>query len=208
MIDSLIRFLEQLMQMEIFYPMVSLLIIADALAPIVPSESVLNLAGAFSASRGVPDVGGVIIAAIIGAIVGDNICFRLGKKLIKVVDRIDPNSKAGVSIAWVRRNMKRGAGATIIVARFLPWARWVATIVLGSVGYSWTAFFIYDTIGVVVWASLSVGVGYLGGSLFADYPLLAMIVGVTLGSLVGLAIQKLQGWLFDWNDVRRGVSAL
>lgn len=208
MIDSLIGFLEQLMQMEIFYPLVSVLIICDALAPVVPSESVLNLAGAFSASRGVPDFGGVILAAIIGAIIGDNICFRLGKKLIKVVDRLDPNSKAGVSIAWVKRNMNRGAGATIIVARFLPWARWVATIVLGSVGYSWVAFFIYDTIGVIVWACLSVGVGYLGGSLFADYPLLAMIVGVTLGSLVGLLIQKLQARLFDWNDVRRGVSTL
>ncbi|SDS59989.1 DedA family protein [Corynebacterium timonense] len=207
MIDSLIGFLENLMQMPIFYPLVSLLIIADALAPVVPSETVLNLAGAFSASRGVPHVGWVIAAAIIGGIIGDNICFRLGKRLITVVDRLDPNSKAGQSIAWVKRNMNRGAGATIIVARFLPWARWVATIVLSSVGYSWVAFIIYDTIGVVVWAFLSVGVGYLGGALFADYPLLAMIVGVALGSLVGLLIQKLQAWLFDWNDVRRGVSA-
>ncbi|MDY5784952.1 DedA family protein [Corynebacterium sp.] len=208
MIESLIHFLEQLTQMPIFYPLVALLIIGDALAPVVPSESVLNLAGAFSASRGVPNVWGVIAAAIIGAIIGDNICFRLGKRLIKVVDRLDPKSKAGVSIAWVRRNMNRGAGATIIVARFLPWARWVATIVLGSVGYSWLAFFIYDTIGVIIWAFLGVGVGYLGGALFADYPLLAMVVGVLLGSLVGLAIQKLQGRLFDWNDVRRGVSAV
>ncbi|WJY67146.1 DedA family protein [Corynebacterium auris] len=207
MIDSLIGFLENLMQMPIFYPLVSLLIIADALAPVVPSETVLNLAGAFSVSRGVPHPGWVIFAAIAGAVIGDNICFRLGKRLITVVDRLDPNSKAGQSIAWVKRNMNRGAGATIIVARFLPWARWVATIVLSSVGYSWVAFIIYDTIGVVIWAFLSVGVGYLGGSLFADYPLLAMIVGVALGSLVGLLIQKLQGWLFDWNDVRRGVSA-
>ncbi|WP_291314352.1 DedA family protein [Corynebacterium sp. UBA2622] len=208
MIDSMIHFLEQLMQMTIFYPLVSLLIVSDALAPVVPSESVLNLAGAFSASRGVPDVWGVIGAAVIGAIIGDNICFRLGKRMIKVVDRLDPKSKAGVSIAWVRRNMNRGAGATIIVARFLPWARWVATIVLGSVGYNWAAFFIYDTIGVLIWACLGVGVGYLGGSLFANFPLLAMVVGVTLGSLVGLVIQKAQGWLFDWNDVRRGVSAI
>ncbi|MEB0272956.1 VTT domain-containing protein, partial [Pseudomonas sp. 5B4] len=79
---------------------------------------------------------GVIIAAIIGAIIGDNICFLLGSRLIKVVNRLDPDSKAGTAITWVRRNMKRRAGATIIVARFIPWARWVATIVLGSVGYN------------------------------------------------------------------------
>lgn len=206
MIDSFISFLEQLMQMPIFYPLVTLLIIGDALAPIIPSETVLNLAGAFSASVGVPSPTGVIIAAIIGAVIGDNICFLLGNKLIRVVNRLDPESKAGAAITWVRKNMKHRAGATIIVARFIPWARWVATIVLGSVGYNWFAFFLYDTIGVVIWAFLSVGVGYLGGSLFADWPLLAMVVGIALGSAVGFGIQKLQNSLFEWLDVRRGVS--
>jgi len=132
-VDSLIEFLHTLMGLPIFYPLVVLLIVSDALAPVVPSETVLNLAGAFSASRGVPNVWGVIIAAIIGAIIGDNICFALGAKLIHRVDRLDPDSKAGQAITWVRANMNRGAGAMIIVARFLPWARWVATIVLGSV---------------------------------------------------------------------------
>lgn len=206
MIDSLISFLEQLMQMPIFYPLVTLLIIGDALAPIIPSETVLNLAGAFSASVGVPSPMGVIIAAIIGAVIGDNICFLLGNKLIRVVNRLDPESKAGTAITWVRKNMNRRAGTTIIVARFIPWARWVATIVLGSVGYNWFAFFFYDTIGVVIWALLSVGVGYLGGSLFADWPLLALVVGVALGSAVGFGIQKLQLRLFEWLDVRRGMS--
>ncbi|SDM06604.1 membrane protein DedA, SNARE-associated domain [Corynebacterium mycetoides] len=208
MIDSLISFLEQLMQMPIFYPLVTLLIIGDALAPIIPSETVLNLAGAFSASVGVPNPMGVIVAAIIGAVIGDNICYLLGNRLIGVVNRLDPNSKAGSAITWVKRNMKRRAGVTIIVARFIPWARWVATIVLGSIRYPWLSFFVYDTIGAVIWAFLGVGVGYLGGSLFADWPLLAMVVGVTLGSLVGLAIQRIQVRLFEWLDVRRGVSKL
>mgnify|MGYP002651405609 CR=1 FL=1 len=160
MVDSLIDFLHTLMAMPVFYPIVVVLIIADALAPVVPSETVLNLAGAFSASRGVPNPWGVILAATIGGIIGDNICFALGGKLIHRVDSLDPESKAGQAIQWVRGNMNRGAGATIIVARFIPWARWVATIVLGSVGYNWFAFFFYDTIGVIIWALLSVGVGF------------------------------------------------
>ena len=69
-------------------------------------------------------------------------------------------------------------------------------------------FFIYDTIGVLLWVTIGVGVGYIGGSIMSDYPLLAMIVGVTLGSLVGLAIQKLQTNLSEWNDVRRGTSVI
>ena len=48
----------------VFYPIVTVLIVADALCPLVPSETVLNLAGAFSASRGVPNVWGVILSLI------------------------------------------------------------------------------------------------------------------------------------------------
>ena len=120
----------------VFYPIVTVLIVADALCPLVPSETVLNLAGAFSASRGVPNVWGVILAAVIGGVVGDNVCFALGGKLINRVENLDPESKTGQTIAWVRRNMNRGAGAMIIMARFIPWGRWVATIVLGSVRYN------------------------------------------------------------------------
>ena len=206
MVDSLIDFLHTLMAMPVFYPLVTVLIVADALAPVVPSETVLNLAGAFSASRGVPSVWGVIVAAIIGGIIGDNICFALGGKLIGRVEALDPESKAGQAIRWVRRNMNRGAGATIIVARFIPWARWVATIVLASVRYNWFKFVFFDTVGVILWALLSVGVGYLGGRILQDYPLLAMLLGVVLGSSVGYLIQKGQNKLAEWRDVRQGVS--
>ena len=206
MVDSLIDFLHTLMAMPVFYPLVTVLIVADALAPVVPSETVLNLAGAFSASRGVPSVWGVIVAAIIGGIIGDNICFALGGKLIHRVEALDPESKAGQAIRWVRRTMNRGAGATIIVARFIPWARWVATIVLGSVRYNWFKFVFFDTVGVILWAFLSVGVGYLGGRILQDYPLLAMLLGVVLGSSVGYLIQKGQNKFAEWRDVRQGVS--
>ena len=207
-LDPVIEFLYALMELPIFYPLVSLLIIGDALIPLIPSETVINLAAAFSASQGVPSVWGLIVAAAIGGIIGDNLCFALGGRLIGVVERLDPESKAGQRIGWVRRNMKRAAGVTILVARFLPWARWIATIVLASVRYNWFAFFIYDTIGVVLWAALSIGMGYVGGSLLSNFPLLAMLAGVLLGSIVGLIIQRIQARLFEWHDVRRGISEI
>lgn len=207
-IDGLIAFLETLMTMPIFYPLLGLIIAVDALCPLVPSETVLNLSGAFSASQGVPNVKWVLAAATIGAIIGDNLCFMLGGRLIGIVNRLDPESRAGKAITWVRANMHQHGPVTIIVARFLPWARWVATIVLGSVRYNWFLFVLFDTIGVLLWVGIGVGVGYLGGTLLSDFPLLAMMLGVLLGSLVGLAIQRLQAYMMEWNDVRRGVSSV
>lgn len=208
LVDSLIQFLEHLMTMPIFYPLLSILIMVDALCPLVPSETVLNLAGAFAGAKGVPDVRWIMAAALIGAVIGDNLCFMLGGRLISVVERIDPESRAGKTITWVRQNMHQRAGVTIIVARFIPWARWIATIVLGSVQFNWFLFFIYDLIGATLWVLIGVGVGYIGGSIFSEFPLLAMIVGVALGTLVGLGIQKLQASMMEWNDVRRGVSVI
>ena len=205
-VDSLVGFLEQLMTTPLFYPLLSLVITLDALCPLLPSETVLNLAGAFSGSQGVPDVRWIFAAATIGAIIGDNLCFMLGSRLIRVVNQLDPESRAGKAIEWVRENQNKRAGVTIIVARFLPWARWVATIVLGSVRYNWFKFVFFDTIGVILWAFLSVGVGYLGGRILQDYPLLAMLLGLVLGSSVGYLIQKGQNKLAEWRDVRQGVS--
>lgn len=207
-VNAIVDFLHNLMATPWFYPLVSLLIIGDALIPFIPSETILNLSGAFAASQGVPHLGGLFAATVIGGIIGDNLCFAFGARLIGVVERLDPESKAGQRIGWVRRNMKRAAGVTILVARFLPWARWIATIVLASVRYNWFAFFIYDTIGVILWAALSIGMGYVGGSLLSQFPLLAMLAGVLLGSIVGLVIQRIQTRLFEWYDVRRGVSEI
>ena len=58
--------------------------------------------------------------------------------------------------------------------------------------YPWRWFFLYDTIGVVLWALLAVLIGYAGGWYFSDYPLLGVIVGIAVGGLVGVAIQRLQ----------------
>ena len=74
--------------------------------------------------------------------------------------------------------------------------------------YNWFAFFLYDTIGVIIWACLSVGLGYAGGSLLSDFPLLGMIVGIALGALVGWIMQRIQSYIFELFDVRRGVSAV
>lgn len=207
-VDTLVEFLHSLMGMPLYYPLVSLIIIGDALCPLLPSETILNLSGAFSASQGVPNLWGVFTAAVVGGMIGDNLCFALGGKLIGYVERLDPASKAGQAITWVRRNMKRGAGITIIVGRFLPWVRWVATIVLGSVQYRWGAFFFYDTVGVLLWSLIGVGSGYVGGALLADFPFLAMLAGLLVGSLVGVLIRWAQVRLSERRDVRQGVSVI
>lgn len=195
MTGQIVTWVETLLTQPAFYPVLAGLVLLDALLPLIPSEAVLTLAGVWSGSRGAPDLLTVIQVAVVGAVIGDNICYFLGTRLIRFVENTPADSARGRAVAWVRGNIQRNAAITIIVARFIPWARWFMTIMLGSVRYPWLRFFLYDTIGVVIWALQAVLVGYLGGWAFSDYPLLGMVVGITLGVLVGLLIQRVQGLL-------------
>lgn len=196
MTDQIVTWVETLLTLPIFYPVLALLVILDSLLPLIPSEAVLTLAGAWSGARDAPDLFKIIQVAVVAAIIGDNLCYLLGTRLIGFVERAPDDSTRGRAIAWVRRNIRRNAATTIIVARFIPWARWFMTIMLGSVRYPWRWFFLYDTVGVILWATQATLLGYLGGWVFSDYPLIGMIVGITLGSVVGLVIQRVQEKLF------------
>lgn len=192
MTEQIVTWVESLLTLPIFYPVLALLVILDSLLPLIPSEAVLTLAGSWSGSRGTPDLFKIIQIAVVAAIIGDNLCYLLGTRLIGFVERSPDDSTRGRAIAWVRRNIRRNAATTIIVARFIPWARWFMTIMLGSVRYPWHRFFLYDTVGVIIWATQATLLGYLGGWVFSDYPLIGMIMGITLGTVVGLAIQRVQ----------------
>lgn len=195
MIDQLVSWVETLMTAAAFYPVLWIVVVIDSLFPLVPSETIITLAGAWSGSRGTPSLVLVVLVAAAGAIVGDNLCYFFGTRLVGIVQRIPGNSKRGKALEWGRRNLNRHDVATIIIARFIPWARWCVTIILGSIGYSWRRFFFWDTVGVFLWASQATVLGYLGGWLFQDQPLIGLVAGVIFGTAFGLVLQKLyQRW--------------
>ncbi|MDO5671203.1 MAG: DedA family protein [Corynebacterium sp.] len=192
MTEQIITWVETILTLPVFYPVLGALVVLDSLVPLIPSEAVLTLAGSWSGARGVPSLSTIIAVAVVAAILGDNICYLLGTRLIRFVERAPEGSVRGRAVLWVRENIRRNAATTIIVARFIPWARWFMTIMLGSVRYPWRWFFLYDTVGVIIWALQATLIGYLGGWFFSDYPLIGVLVGMTLGGAVGLLIQKVQ----------------
>ena len=122
------------------------------------------------------------------------------------VNRIRRGSKTYGALVWVKRNMRRNAGAAIIIARFIPSARLLLTILLGSVRFPWPMFFIFDTLGVILWAAQALAIGYLGGVIFSGSPLFAMLLSVVLATVLGFLVQRTQNKIMDALDVRRGYA--
>ncbi|HCG2964289.1 DedA family protein [Corynebacterium striatum] len=206
MVASVTAWIEMVMLTQWVYPLVGSLIFLDCFFPVLPSEIPLNMVGAWSASQGYPHVPTMFFVALVAAILGDNLCFLLGTRLMALVNRVQKGSKAYEGLAWVKRNMRRGGGAAIIIARFIPSARLFMTILLGSMRYPWPLFFFFDIIGVSIWAAQALAIGYVGGMAFSDSPALAMVVSIIAAIIIGFGLQKVQNALLEWWDTHRGYA--
>lgn len=192
MTDQIELWIEGFITSIMFYPLLAGFIVIDAVFPLAPSESLITLAGAWSGSRGVPNIYGVIGVSVIAAVIGDNLCYFFGRRLEKAIRRFPADSRAARAIEWATRNIEKRHMPTIIIARFLPWARFILTILLGSHRFPWFRFFIIDTFGVILWATQAALIGYIGGWLFKDFPLIGMAVGLVIAAVVGSLIEWLQ----------------
>ena len=206
MVDAVMGWIETLMLTEWIYPIVGSMIFLDCFIPVMPSEVPLNMVGAWAGSQGVPHIPTMFFVAVGCAMLGDNLCYALGGRLMPLINRAQKGSKPYEALQWAKRNMRSGAGAAIIIARFIPSARLFMTIFLGAMRYSWPMFFFFDTIGVMLWAAQALAVGYLGGVLFGGNPAIAMIISIIAAFVLGWALQKAQNSIANWWDTRRGFA--
>jgi membrane-associated protein len=140
----------------------------DAILPFMPSESTVVACGVAAANTGRPLLSLLIIVSAAGAYAGDQLSFRIGRNLPARVTR--PR--------FVRRLLQRRGGLVIVFARYLPGARSATALGAGLVGYPALRFHWYTAAGVLLWATESALLGYLGGSLFEDRPLFGLLLGL------------------------------
>ncbi|WP_210605213.1 DedA family protein [Brevibacterium oceani] len=154
----------------------------DSLVPVVPSETLLISAAAFAAS-GVPYPAGLVLAAAIGAMVGDLAAHLVGRFVRSRMQRIRLRrvrlSKHASGIVESARSVfaRRGCSA-LIAGRFIPGGRTVTTVGSGMLGFSLRGFLLWDGLGSLAWALYSTGIGLFGGTAFDDQPLLGVAVGI------------------------------
>lgn len=131
----------------------------------VPGES-LVLASGFLAHRGVLDLGPVMIAAALGAVVGDNIGFQLGARLGREW-LLHHGRRLGVTPARLgraERFFERHGPKAVFVGRFVGFARALVPFVAGTSRMKYARFLAYDALGAVLWTVAFVLLGYLLGA--------------------------------------------
>ncbi len=134
---------------------------------VFPGET-LVIIGGFYARIGDLWLPGVAAVAIVGAVLGDNLGYwigrrygrgfleRHGRKLFVTPERLE------AAEGYYRRH----GGKTVFLGRFIPVVRSVGFIVAGVAHMEWRRFIVYDVAGAVLWG---IGHSVLGYALGASY---------------------------------------
>ncbi len=177
------------------YPALFLLVVADAFLVILPSETVVVALGALAASTGEPAVGLLVPVAAVGALVGDTLCYLVGRRL--GLDRWGwmQRGRIASALARARRTVLTRPAVLIFTARYIPYARIAVNLSAGAAGLPPRRFVPLAAVAGLAWALYNLAVGALFGTALPDAPLLAIglsvVVAIVLGIAVDLVVQRL-----------------
>ena len=155
----------------------------DAIFPVLPSETAVIALGVATAGSTDPRIALLVTGAALGAFLGDNLCYLIGRKFGPRVERRFFSSERGArQRAWAQQSLERYGMPLIIVCRFIPGGRTAVTLCCGLIGYPQRRFIPATAVAAVLWACYSFFIGRLGGRAFEDnvWAGLVLSIGITL----------------------------
>lgn len=156
----------------------------------LPGETVLVSAAVYAGVTGQLDIIGVVVAAVIGAIAGDNAGFLIGRRfgyplLVRyghLFRMTTPRIKLG------RFLFLRHGGKLVFFARFVAALRALGAILAGVNCMPWGRFLTFNAAGAVVWAGAYGTLAYLFGERMERFTNSLGIAMVAVGISAALAV--------------------
>ncbi len=158
----------------------------DSVVPIVPSETTVIIGGV-AAGLGNQPLWLVIVAAAIGAFIGDNTAYEIGHRMSgRITRRAATRPKFAARLAWANDQIRKRGGLLLITARFIPGGRTALTLSSGITQQPrrWFAFWV--GVAAIIWASYAALLGYVGGVAFQDDHTTAFLVA--FGFAIGVTV--------------------
>lgn len=164
--------------------------VIDGFFPPIPSETVLVAAAAVAASTGETNMPLLIAVAALGAMIGDNIAYAIGRSVGTTRFTWMRRPKVAAAFERAQRTLSRSGAPLILGARYIPIGRVAVNMSAGALGYSWRRFLPLSVVGGIMWAAYSAGIGLLAGRWLEDQPLLSAVFGVAFTLVLGFAIDR------------------
>jgi membrane protein DedA with SNARE-associated domain len=180
------------------YAAVFVLVMLEDFGVPVPGETAL-IAAAVAAASGKLSIWGVLVAALAGAIIGDNIGYAIGhfagrRVVVRVGGRFFGLTEA--KFAHAEATFRRRGEAIVVVARFIEVLRQLNGVIAGTMGMRWRTFLAFNALGAALWVSAWAAVGFFAGEHLAAieywirrFSWLALIV-VAAAAVVWLLLKR------------------
>jgi membrane-associated protein len=179
----------------------------DALIPVLPSETAVIALGVATAGSADPRIAVLVALAALGAFLGDNATYLLGRRLGPAIGkRAFAGERGARRKAWAQQSLRRFGSRLIIACRFIPGGRTTVTLTCGLTEYPRRGFVLATACAGVIWASYAFFIGRLGGEAFQDRPWAALLLALGLAVAVSAAIE-LARRAFRWRGRSRSGPA-
>ncbi len=168
MLESLLDWLESLSSNPWFYVIIFTIALLDSVVPVVPSETTVILGG-IAAGQGELWIVLVVALGALGAFVGDNMAYWLGRRAGGWLQRtVLKREKQQKQLAWASDQLEKRGGLLLITARFIPGGRTAITLSSGITKQHYPTFMKFDAIAATLWASYAGILGFYFGDRFED----------------------------------------
>jgi len=138
---------------------------AFLLGIIMPGGDTLLFMAGFFASQGLLELHWLILFVIVGAILGDNVGYTIGRKTgPRLFRKQDGLFFRKDHIERASSFYEAHGGKTVTLARFVPVVRTFAPMMAGVARMDRKQFMIYNVVGAVIWATTVPLLGYFFGS--------------------------------------------
>lgn len=184
----MLDWLDQISSSE-WYPVLILVVaLADAVIPVVPSETVVIIGGV-AAGLGTQRLGWVIGAGAAGAWLGDNLAYSLGRRAGPFLQQRVFVGKRQRRLEWAQEKLEARGAMLLVTARFVPGGRTAVTVTSGITHQPRLRFLVATLAAAVLWAAYGAILGFAGGHVFASHHTVAFLVAMAAALGLNLLLE-------------------
>lgn len=170
------------------YWVVGVVICLEAMGLPMPGESLLIAAAIYAATTHQLAIEWIVLAAAVGAIMGDNFGYLIGQRLGRpALERYGP--RVGLTVGRQRLGQYlffKYGGVVVFFGRFIAFLRTFAALLAGANRMRWGRFLMWNALGGIAWTHLyGISAYFLGNQVHR----LVGPVGLVIGAVaVGIAV--------------------
>ena len=162
-------------------------------APFLPGDSLLFIAGALAAAGGM-NVNLLVVVLIVAAVLGDAVNFQVGAWLgPKVFKDNEAKYLKRDHLEKAHAFYEKWGGAAIILARFTPFLRTYVPFVAGMARMTYAKFAGYNITGGILWVASLTYIGFFFGNIaWIKANQGFIVIGIIVLSLIPVVIGALR----------------